>query len=169
MWEIFLCSLSRFSSWSITVMKKRRKGKQNIFFCCNLRYFPGFHRYEKKGFEQIHNLLFALVDLQALWETHMMDVDFFMAPGTTERSQEDNSGAPSCLFPDPALFLIPSICLFTVPSFQKPYSNTGARNPWNLLSQGFALLQRDWAPWVGGCPLLPGWRKSNQLILTEIN
>lgn len=81
-----LCSLSGFSSWSVTVMKERKKEKQNIF-CCDLRYFPRFHRYEKRGFKQIHNLLFALVDWQALLETCRMDVYFVMAPGTTEGSQ----------------------------------------------------------------------------------
>lgn len=66
---------------------KKGKKQNKMVFCCNLRCFPGFHRYEKKGFKRTHNLLLALVDLQALLETHRMDVDFLMAPGTTERSR----------------------------------------------------------------------------------
>lgn len=149
--------------------KKGEKENKTFFFAVILDIFQGFTDMKRKDLNKsiIYYLLWWICRLceRHIWWMWI----FFMAPGTTERSQEDNSGAPSCLFPDPALFLIPSICLFTVPSFQRPYSNTGARNPWNLLSQGFALLQRDWARWVGGCPLLPGWRKSNQLILTEIN
>lgn len=147
-------------------MKERKKVKQNIF-CCGLRYFPGFHRYEKGGFKQIHNLSFALVDLEALLETCRMDVDFSWHLGQ-QRGHRENSGAPSCLFPDPALFLISQYLFVYCSHFPE-----ALQPPWGKESMESAFpdifFVADRLRWMGWCLSFTCWMEKMQSINSDWN